>query len=158
MTNLLYSKFRESIRSSLRWILLIILFLTAFLVFSLLVYFDVITAFENVSKNASLQLGISLLLEIASIIGAFVILMQYFLDYKLIQSETYTIISAEVSRFDFYWSGYEPMERIWFPVFVDVSSGKTIKLEIDEKVEVGDRYNIVILPRTKIMALQKVNN
>ncbi len=155
MTDLLYRKFKESIRSSLRWILLIILFLTAFLVFSLLVYFDVITAFENVSKNASLQLGISLLLEIASIIGAFVILMQYFLDYKLIQSETYTMISAEVSRFDFYWSGYEPMERIWFPVFVDVSSGKTIKLEIDEKVEVGDRYNIVFLPRTKIIALKK---
>lgn len=155
MTNLLYSKFRESIRSSLRWILLIILFLTVFFAFSLLVYFDVITAFENVSKNASLQLGISLLLEIASIIGAFVILMQYFLDYKLIQNETYTMISAEVSRFDFYWSGYEPMERIWFPVFVDVSSGKTIKLEIDEKVEVGDRYNIVFLPRTKIIALKK---
>ena len=155
MTNLLYSKFRESIRSSLRWILLIILFLTVFLVFSLLVYFDVITAFENVSKNASLQLGISLLLEIASIIGAFVILMQYFLDYKLIQSETYTMISAEVSRFDFYWSGYEPMEKIWFPVFVDVNSEKTLKLEIDEKVEVGDRYDIVCLPRTKIIALKK---
>ena len=158
MTNLLYSKFRESIRSSLRWILLIILFLTVFLVFSLLVYFNVITVFENANKNTSLQLALSLILETVSIIGAFVILVQYFLDYKLIQSETYTIISAEVSRFDFYWSGYEPMERIWFPVFVDVSSGKTIKLEIDEKVEVGDRYNIVILPRTKIMALQKVNN
>lgn len=158
MTNLLYSKFRESIRSSLRWILLIILFLTVFLVFSLLVYFNVITVFENANKNTSLQLALSLILETVSIIGAFVILVQYFLDYKLIQSETYTIISAVVSRFDFYWSGYEPMERIWFPVFVDVSSGKTIKLEIDEKVEVGDRYNIVILPRTKIMALQKVNN
>jgi hypothetical protein len=158
MTNLLYSKFRESIRSSLRWILLIILFLTAFLVFSLLAYFDVITVFENVNKNASLQLVISLLLEAVSIIGALVILMQYFLDYKLIQSETYTMISAEVSRFDFYWSGYEPMERIWFPVFVDVSSGKTIKIEIDEKVEVGDRYNIVFLPRTKIIALKKANN
>ena len=158
MTNLLYSKFRESIRSSLRWILLIILFLTVFLVFSLLAYFDVITAFEIVGKNASLQLGISLLLEIASIIGAFVILMRYFLDYKLIQSETYTMISAEVSRFDFYWSGYEPMEKIWFPVFVDVNSEKTLKLEIDEKVEVGDRYDIVCLPRTKIMVLKKVNN
>ena len=155
MTDLLYRKFKESVRSSLRWILLIILFFTAFLVFSLLVYFDVITAFENVSKNASLQLGISLLLEIASIIGAFVILMQYFLDYKLMQSETYTMISAEVSRFDFYWSGYEPMERIWFPVFVDVNSGKTLKLEIDEKVKVGDRYNIIFLPRTKIIALKK---
>ena len=117
-----------------------------------------ITAFENVSKNASLQLGISLFLEIASIIGALVILMQFFLDYKLIRSETYTIISAVVSRFDFYWSGYEPMERIWFPVFVDVSSGKTIKIEIDEKVEVGDRYNIVFLPRTKIIAFKKANN
>ena len=155
MTNLLYSKFRESIRSSLRWILLIILFLTVFLVFSLLVYFNVITVFENVNKNTSLQLALSLILETVSIIGAFVILVQYFLDYKLIQSETYTMISAEVSRFDFYWSGDEPMERIWFPVFVDVSSGKTIMLEIDEKVEVGDRYNIVFLPRTKIIALKK---
>lgn len=155
MTNLLYSKFRESIRSSLRWILLIILFLTVFLVFSLLVYFNVITVFENANKNTSLQLALSLILETVSIIGAFVILVQYFLDYKLIQNETYTIISAVVSRFDFYWSGYEPMERIWFPVFVDVSSGKTIKLEIDEKVEVGDRYNIVFLPRTKIIALKK---
>ena len=158
MTDLLYRKFKESIRSSLRWILLLILFSTSFLALSLLVYFDVITAFENVSKNASLQLGISLLLEIASIIGALVILMQFFLDYKLIRSETYTIISAVVSRFDFYWSGYEPMERIWFPVFVDVSSGKTIKIEIDEKVEVGDRYNIVFLPRTKIIAFKKANN
>ena len=158
MTDLLYRKFKESVRSSLRWILLLILFSTSFLALSLLVYFDVITAFENVSKNASLQLGISLLLEIASIIGALVILMQFFLDYKLIRSETYTIISAVVSRFDFYWSGYEPMERIWFPVFVDVSSGKTIKIEIDEKVEVGDRYNIVFLPRTKIIALKKANN
>ena len=158
MTDLLYCKFKESVRSSLRWILLLILFSTSFLALSLLVYFDVITAFENVSKNASLQLGISLFLEIASIIGAFVILMRYFLDYKLIRSETYTIISAVVSRFDFYWSGYEPMERIWFPVFVDVSSGKTIKIEIDEKVEVGDRYNIVFLPRTKIIAFKKANN
>ncbi len=155
MTDLLYRKFKESVRSSLRWILLLILFSTGFLVLSLLAYFDVITVFENVSKNTSLQLGISLLLEIASIIGAFVFLMRYFLDYKLIQSETYTMISAEVSRFDFYWSGYEPMERIWFPVFVDVSSGKTIKLEIDEKVEVGDRYDIVFLPRTKIIAFKK---
>lgn len=155
MTNLLYSKFRESIRSSLRWILLIILFLTVFLGFTLLVYFNVITVFENANKNTSLQLVISLILEITSIIGAFVILMRYFLDYKLIRNETYTMISAEVSRFDFYWSGYEPMERIWFPVFVDVSSGKTIKLEIDEKVEVGDRYDIVCLPRTKIIALKK---
>ena len=155
MTDLLYRKFKESVRSSLRWILLLILFFTVFLVFSLLVYFDVITVFENVNKNVSLQLVISLLLEAVSIIGALVILMQYFLDYKLIQSETYTIISAVVSRFDFYWSGYEPMERIWFPVFVDVSSGKTIKIEIDEKVEVGDRYNIVFLPRTKIIALKK---
>ena len=158
MTDLLYRKFKESVRSSLRWILLLILFSTSFLALSLLVYFDVITAFENVSKNASLQLGISLFLEIASIIGALVILMQFFLDYKLIRSETYTIISAVVSRFDFYWSGYEPMERIWFPVFVDVSSGKTIKIEIDEKVEVGDRYNIVFLPRTKIIAFKKANN
>ena len=121
MTNLLYSKFRESIRSSLRWILLIILFLTVFLVFSLLVYFNVITVFENANKNTSLQLALSLILETVSIIGAFVILVQYFLDYKLIQSETYTIISAVVSRFDFCWSGYEPMEKIWFPVFVDVN-------------------------------------
>ena len=158
MTNLLYSKFRESIRSSLRWILLIILFLTVFLVFSLLVYFNVITVFENANKNTSLQLALSLILETVSIIGAFVILAQYFLDYKLIQNETYTIISAVVSRFDFYWSGYEPMERIWFPVFMDVNSGKTIKIEIDEKVEVGDRYNIVCLPRTKIIALKKANN
>lgn len=155
MTDLLYRKFKESVRSSLWWILLLILFPTVFLALSLLAYFDVITVFENVSKNASLQLVIAVLLEIASIIGAFVILMRYFLDYKLIQSETYTMISAEVSRFDFYWSGYEPMERIWFPVFVDVNSGKTIKLEIDEKVEVGDRYNIVFLPRTKIIALKK---
>ena len=155
MTDLLYRKFKESVRSSLRWILLLMLSFTVFLVLLLLAYFDVITAFEIVGKNASLQLGISLLLEIASIIGAFVILMRYFLDYKLIQSETYTMISAEVSRFDFYWSGDEPMERIWFPVFVDVSSGKTIMLEIDEKVEVGDRYNIVFLPRTKIIALKK---
>lgn len=158
MTDLLYRKFKESVRSSLRWILLLILFFTVFLVFSLLAYFNVITVFENVNKNASLQLVISLLLEAVSIIGALVILMQYFLDYKLIQSETYTIISAVVSRFDFYWSGYEPMERIWFPVFVDVSSGKTIKIEIDEKVEVGDRYNIVFLPRTKIIVLKKANN
>ncbi len=154
MTDLLYRKFKESVRSSLRWILLLILFSTGFLVLSLLAYFDVITVFENVSKK-SLQLVISSLLEIASIIGAFVILMRYFLDYKLIQSETYTMISAVVSRFDFYWSGYEPMERIWFPVFVDVSSGKSIKIEIDEKVEVGDRYDIVVLPRTKIIAFKK---
>lgn len=158
MTDLLYSKFRESIRSSLRWILLIILFLTVFLVFSLLVYFNAITVFENANKNTSLQLALSLILETVSIIGAFVILVQYFLDYKLIQNETYTIISAVVSRFDFYWSGYEPMEKIWFPVFVDVNSEKTLKLEIDEKVEVGDRYDIVCLPRTKIMVLKKVNN
>lgn len=158
MTNLLYRKFKESVRSSLRWILFLILFFTVFLVFSLLAYFDVITVFENVNKNASLQLVISLLLEAVSIIGALAILMQYFLDYKLIQSETYTIISAVVSRFDFYWSGYEPMERIWFPVFMDVNSGETLKLEIDEKVKVGDRYNIVCLPRTKIIALKKANN
>ena len=155
MTDLLYCKFKERFHSSLRWILLLTLFFTAFLALSLLAYFDVITVFEKAGENSLLQLVIASLLELASIIAALVILMQYYLDYKLIQSETYMMISAEVSRFDFYWSGYEPMEKIWFPVFVDVSSGKTIKLEIDEKVEVGDRYNIVFLPRTKIIALKK---
>ena len=50
------------------------------------------------------------------------------------------------------------MERIWFPVFEDIVSGKTLKINVDEKVEVGDRYSIVCLPKTKITVLKKVNN
>ena len=158
MTNLLYSKFKASVNSSLRWIILLMLFATFFLAFSILTYFDVITVFEKVNKDVSLQLYFACICEIGVIVGALVVLIPYIHDYKLIKSETYITINAIVSRFDFYWSGYEPMERIWFPVFEDINSGKTLKISVDEKVEVGDRYSIVCLPKTKITVLKKVNN
>ena len=48
------------------------------------------------------------------------------------------------------------MERIWFPVFIDVNSGNTLKVDINEETEVGTQYNIVHLHRTKITVIQRV--
>lgn len=158
MTDLLYSKFKESISLSLRWTILIILIATCFLAFSLLAYFDVMTVFENATINISLQLVVALIFETGAIIGTCVVLIPYLIDYKLIKSETYITINAIVSRFDFYWSGYEPMERIWFPVFVDINSGKTLQISVDEEVEVGDRYSVVCLPKTKITVFKKIHD
>ena len=155
MTDLLYAKFKKSIRASLRWMILLILSSTFFLIFSLLTYFDLL--FINVSKNTSLQLTFALIIQAASMISIIVFLIQYLLDYKLIKHETYPIVNVVVSRFDFCWSGYEPMERIWFPVFAKSDTGERIKISVDETVKVGDQYNVAYLPRTKITVLKKVN-
>ena len=155
MKGLLYSKFKESLMLSLRWIILLTLIATAFFVFTLLTYFDVITMFEQTDKDVSIQFVFALIFEIGAFSGAFAILIPYFRDYKLIKNETYIILNAVVSRFDCYLSGYEPTEKVWFAVFEDVNSGKTLKLQVDEKVEVGEEYSIAYLPRTKISVIKK---
>ena len=155
MNRLLYSKFKESLRLSLRWVVLLTLIATAFFVFSLLTYLDVITVFEQTEKDASIQFVLALIFEMGAISGAFVVLVPYFRDYKLIKNETYIILNAVVSRFDFYLNGYEPIEKVWFPVFEDVNSGKTLKIKVDEKVEIGEGYSIAYLPRTKISVIKK---
>lgn len=152
MNEQLYNKLKQSAISAVRWGLLVILIATFFLVLSLLTHFNVISIFQN--KDIS-QLLFSLILEFITIIATLVVLIPYYLDYKLIKNDTYIRINAVVSRFDFYWSGCEPAEQIWFPVFEDMNTGKTLKMEVDEKVEVGDHYLIAFLPRTKIYVLKK---
>ena len=129
---------------------------TLFLAFSLLVYFDGIAAFASTDESASLLLITALILELGAVIGAFAVLTPYLLDNKLIKNETYPTVIAVVSRFDFYWSGYEPMEQIWFPVFVDDRSKKALKITVDEKVEVGDRFLLASLPKTRITVIRKM--
>ena len=109
--------------------------------------------FVEADKDRSLQLIFAGVLEVGTIVGAFVVLIPYIHDYKLIKKESYITICAIVSRFDFYWSGYDPMERIWFPVFEDINTGKTLEISVVDTVEVGDRYNIVCLPKTKILLI-----
>ena len=156
MTDLLRDKFKKATRSTLFWTILFILASAIFLILSLLTYFDLLVISENTSKNPSLQLAIAFIIHAASIITFFAVSIRHLLDYKLIKHETYPTVNVIVSRFDFYWSGYEPMERIWFPVFVDANSGERVKISVDEKVEVGDRYRVAYLPRTKITVLTKI--
>lgn len=158
MTNLLHAKFKRATRSTLCWMILFVLASTIFLILSLLTYFDLLVIPKETSQNPSLQLAIAFIIHVASIIAFFAVSIRYLLDYKLIKRKTYPTVNVIVSRFDFYWSGYEPMERILFPVFVDADSGERVKIFVDEdeKMEVGDRYRVAYLPRTKITILTKI--
>ena len=132
--------------------MLIVIFL---LVSILLTYFDIINIVKMTDENKSFLLMFSILLTIGTIGVVFATMLPYFLDYKSIKKQSYIIRTVVVSRFDFYESGYEPIEKLWFPVFEDIHSGKVLKIEVDEKVEVGDQYSIVYLPRTKIAVIKK---
>ena len=150
MDEQLRSKFQEHMRSTVRWISLLLVIATAFFAAALLSYLDIIFKISNLGFVAAV------LLEIGAIIGVLVVFIPYFLDYRLMRSRSYLVLTVVVSRFDFYWSGTEPAEEIWFPVFEDIHSGKTLKIKVDEKVEVGEKYAMAYLPRTKIYVLKKI--
>ena len=151
----LYSKFRKRAIRSLRWVLSGVILATLFLTFSIFAYFDVIHVLEQGRINVSLQMVFALILELAAITAFLIVLIPYALDYRLIQNGTYVTVNAIVARFDFYWSGYEPTELLSAPVLEDEDSGERLKIEVDEKVEVGERYSVAYLPRTKISVLKK---
>ena len=155
MEELLCSKLKERAMSTL--LAMILFFLIAIFLSTsiLLTCFDVINIVKITDENKSFLIFLSIVLPIGAIGVMLAVMMPYFLDYKSIKNKSYITQTVVVSRFDFYWSGYEPMERIWFPVFVDIHSGKTLKIAVEEKVEAGEQYSIVYLPRTKISILKK---
>ncbi|MBE6628085.1 MAG: hypothetical protein E7629_04075 [Ruminococcaceae bacterium] len=155
MEKQLYSKFKEKAKVSLCLTVSLIFIATLFLTFSLLAYFNVIVLFGNSGKDMEWTLILALMIELVAIVTVLEILIPYFLDYRSIKNGTYPTYNVVVSRFDFYESGSDSIEKIWFPVFEDVNSGKTLKMETDEKVEIGERYTILYLPRTKIKVLKK---
>ena len=154
MEDLLLKRLKKHAISKLEAMSLLILIAVIFLVSTLLTYYDVIHIAKTPEKDGLNLLIFSLIFLVLAIGIAVGTMIPYFLDYKSIKNKSYVTLTAVVSRFDFKWSGYEPMERIWFPVFVDINSGKSFTLEVDEKVEAGKQYSIVYLPRTKIPVLK----
>ena len=154
MENLLLTKLKERAMSKLQAMSLLILIAMFLLVSTLLTYYDVINIVEMTDKNESWLLVFTSIFLVGSIGVTLANMIPYFLDYKSVKAKSYVVLTAVVSRFDFYESGYEPIERHWFPVFEDVDSGKALTLEINEKVEIGEQYFIVYLPRTKIAVIK----
>jgi len=154
MEDLLLKRLKKHAISKLEVMSLLILIAVFLFVSTLLTYYDVIHIVEKNDKDELNLLIFSLIFLVLAIGITVATMVPYFLDYKSIKNKSYITLTAVVSRFDFKWSGYEPMERIWFPVLVDINSGNSFTLEIDEKVEVGKQYLIVYLPRTKITVLK----
>ena len=80
------------------------------------------------------------------------------MDYKSIKNKSYITLNVIVSHFDFYETYYEPIEKNYYPVFKDIDSKKLLNLVIDEKVNIGEKYSVAYLPKTKIAVLKIVNN
>lgn len=145
MQELLYSKIKEEAKSTLRAIVLLISIVVIVLIFLLL----------NIESEIFSRI-IAVGLPVGALIVPLIILLPFYLDYKTIKNRTYRAQTVVVTRFDFSWSGYEPQERIWFPILEDIDTGEILKAEIDDQVEVGDRYVIICLPKTKIKIIKKI--
>ena len=158
MEDQLFNKLKKEAASTMHTMLLLIFIMCFLLIAVLLSYFDVIHIVELNPGNKRLLLIFTIVLSAGSLVGAVITMVPFYLDYRMVRNKAYEVQTVTVSRFDFYWSGYEPLERIWFPVFEDVNSGKILKIEVDEKVEVGEIFSIVHLHRTKITVLKKRNN
>ena len=158
MEELLYRKLKDkakSILGAISFVLLIVILLT---VNMLLEYFSIINVAETINEDKSDYLLIAIIMPIVSIVVSLIIMIPYFMDYKSIKNKSYITLNVIVSHFDFYETGYEPIEKIWFPVFKDTDSEKILPLTIDEKVNIGEKYTVIYLPKTKIAVLKIVNN
>jgi heme/copper-type cytochrome/quinol oxidase subunit 2 len=158
MEELLYRKLKDkakSILGAISFVLLIVILLT---VSMLLEYFSIINAAETINEDKSDYLLIAIIMPIVSIVVSLIIMIPYFMDYKSIKNKSYITLNVIVSHFDFYETYYEPIEKNYYPVFKDIDSKKLLNLVIDEKVNIGEKYSVAYLPKTKIAVLKIVNN
>jgi heme/copper-type cytochrome/quinol oxidase subunit 2 len=158
MEELLYRKLKDkakSILGAISFVLLIVILLT---VNMLLEYFSIINVAETINEDKSDYLLIAIIMPIVSIVVSLIIMIPYFMDYKSIKNKSYITLNVIVSRFDFYETYYEPIEKNYYPVFKDIDSKKLLNLVIDEKVNIGEKYSVAYLPKTKIAVLKIVNN
>lgn len=158
MEELLYRKLKDkakSILGAISFVLLIVILLT---VNMLLEYFSIINVAETINEDKSDYLLIAIIMPIVSIVISLIIMIPYFMDYKSIKNKSYITLNVIVSHFDFYETYYEPIEKNYYPVFKDIDSKKLLNLVIDEKVNIGEKYTVIYLPKTKIAVLKIVNN
>ena len=158
MEELLYRKLKDkakSILGAISFVLLIVILLT---VNMLLEYFSIINVAETINEDKSDYLLIAIIMPIVSIVVSLIIMIPYFMDYKSIKNKSYITLNVIVSHFDFYETYYEPIEKNYYPVFKDIDSKKLLNLVIDEKVNIGEKYTVIYLPKTKIAVLKIVNN
>jgi heme/copper-type cytochrome/quinol oxidase subunit 2 len=158
MEELLYRKLKDkakSILGAISFVLLIVILLT---VSMLLEYFSIINVAETINEDKSDYLLIAIIMPIVSIVVSLIIMIPYFMDYKSIKNKSYITLNVIVSHFDFYETYYEPIEKNYYPVFKDIDSKKLLNLVIDEKVNIGEKYSVAHLPKTKIAVLKIVNN
>jgi heme/copper-type cytochrome/quinol oxidase subunit 2 len=158
MEELLYRKLKDkakSILGAISFVLLIVILLT---VSMLLEYFSIINVAETINEDKSDYLLIAIIMPIVSIVVSLIIMIPYFMDYKSIKNKSYITLNVIVSHFDFYETYYEPIEKNYYPVFKDIDSKKLLNLVIDEKVNIGEKYSVAYLPKTKIAVLKIVNN
>ena len=158
MEELLYRKLKDKAKSILGAISVVLLIVILLTVTMLLEYFSIINVAETINEDKSDYLLIAIIMPIVSIVVSLIIMIPYFMDYKSIKNKSYITLNVIVSHFDFYETGYEPIEKIWFPVFKDADSEKILTLTIDEKVNIGEKYTVIYLPKTKIAVLKIVNN
>ena len=158
MEELLYRKLKDkakSILGAISFVLLIVILLT---VNMLLEYFNIINITETTNEDKSDYLLIAIIMPIVSIVVSLIIMIPYFMDYKSIKNKSYITLDVIVSHFDFNETYYEPIEKNYYPVFKDIDSKKLLNLVIDEKVNIGEKYTVIYLPKTKIAVLKIVNN
>lgn len=158
MEELLYKKLKDKAKSilcAISFVLLIVILLT---VNMLLEYFSIINVAETINEDKSNYLLIAIIMPIVSIVVSLIIMIPYFMDYKSIKNKSYITLNVIVSHFNFYETYYEPIEKNYYPVFKDIDSKKLLTLTIDEKVNIGEKYTVIYLPKTKISVLKIVNN
>ena len=124
--------------------LLLILIMTCIFVYTALTYFGIISVVKMDRTDAPLLLFYSSLLEI----GALLTFVPFMKDRKAIREQRYRMVDGVVTRLDFFTDRIEASTRS-VPVIEDLNTGEYLKLELDQVVEVGDRYLICILPSTK---------
>ena len=158
MEELLYSKLKKKFKSTIGAISFVLLIVILLTVNMLLEYFSIINVAETINEDKSDYLLIAIIMPIVSIVVSLIIMIPYFMDYKSIKNKSYITLNVIVSHFDFYETYYEPIEKNYYPVFKDIDSKKLLNLVIDEKVNIGEKYTVIYLPKTKIAVLKIVNN
>ena len=128
--------------------LLLVLIMTCIFVYTALTYFGIISVVKMDRTDAPLLLFYSSLLEIGSLVGALLTFVPFMKDRKAIREQRYRMVDGVVTRLDFFTDRIEASTRS-VPVIEDLNTGEYLKLELDQVVEVGDRYLICILPSTK---------
>jgi hypothetical protein len=151
----LFKKWKEYFRSRLGSLLLLTLIPTCLLIASLLTYLDIVSLVDMNEQNKLLVLVFSCVFEAASIAAVVAVTVVFYMDYRLIRTESFRVIDGVISRFEFGEEGTEPPISYRVPIVKDLKSGESLALTLDREVNTGERYLIYYLPRTKIAVIFK---